>query len=486
MRFVILGSGPAGYAAATAASSLGADVTLVEDHGLGGNCNLTDCIPSKALIHTSSVLATVESAQSTGLDVTDGHPKIDLLRAVAHARWVATHQSRGIRDRLEATDVKVVTGAGTITGPDTVSVKTPYGPREIAYDHLLIATGASPWSPGFARVDGERIFTPRDVLSLRALPEHLIVVGAGPTGCEYAEFFLSCGVRVTLLSAREQILPAEDADIAEIVQEAFLSRGMELQMQARVDAVETTETGVYVTTEDGRSFEGSHAAVCMGMRPNTTGIGLDVLEDLELDARGAIVVDEHWQSKHEGVYAAGDVSGGMMLASTAAMQGRHAALHALGSTSEPLGLHHVPWTVFTRPELATVGLTESQALRHEVAVDVTKHYLRANPRGVIADSTDGVIKLVTDPDSGTLLGGSIVGYRASELITSVALAVGFGLSVEALASTGTVTPSMSESLQRAGERAITLRLQRASRSDHPETAPTAVPAAPVGAAPGRR
>jgi pyruvate/2-oxoglutarate dehydrogenase complex dihydrolipoamide dehydrogenase (E3) component len=478
MRFVILGSGPAGYAAATAASSLGADVTLVEDHGLGGNCTLTDAIPSKSLIHTSSVLATVESARSTGLDVENGHPTIDLLRAVAHARWVATHQSRGIRDRLESTEAKVVTGRGTITGEDTVAVQTPYGERELRFDHLLIATGADPWSPPFARVDGERVFTPRDVLSLRALPEHLIVVGGGPTGCEYAEFFLSCGVRVTLLSARDQILPAEDSDIAEVVQEAFLSRGMELQMNARVDAVETTETGVLVTTEDGRSFEGSHAAVCMGMRPNTADIGLEVL-DLDLDARGAIVVDEHWQSSVPGVYAAGDVSGGMMLASTAAMQGRHAALHALGSASEPLVLGHVPWTVFTRPEIATVGLTEGRALEHRVPVDVTKHYLRANPRAVIADATDGVIKLVTDPESGTIVGGSVVGYRASELITAVALAVGCRLSVEALASTGTVTPSMSESLQRAAEKAITNRLQHGSRSDRPETAATVVRPAPV-------
>lgn len=459
MRFVILGSGPAGYAAASAAASLGADVTLVEDQGLGGNCNLTDAIPSKALIHTASVLATVESAQSMGLDFESGRPKIDLLRTVAHARWVAAHQSRGIRDRLEATAAKVVAGHGRVTSPGVVTVATAYGKRDLPYDELLIATGASPWEPPFAHVDKDRIFTPRDVVSMRELPKHLIVVGAGPTGCEYGEFFLSCGVRVTLLSGRDQVLPAEDADIAEVVQEAFLKRGMELQIDARVDSVETTPSGVSVTTDDGRTFNGSHAAICMGMRPNTSNIGLDVL-DIEVTKRGAIVVDEHGQSTMTGVYAAGDVSGGHMLASTGAMQGRHAALHALGEAFEPLELGHVPWTIFTQPEVASVGLTEDRALKTGIAVDVTKHYLHTNPRAVIAASTDGVIKLITDPDTGTIIGASIVGYRASELITSLALAVAGSLSIEALAATGTVTPSMSESLQRAAERAITNRMQR--------------------------
>jgi dihydrolipoamide dehydrogenase len=333
------------------------------------------------------------------------------------------------------------------------------GELDVAYDRLLIATGAAPWEPPFAQVDHDRVFTPRDVLTLRHLPEHLVVVGAGATGCEYAEFFVSCGVRVTLMSARPQVLPAEDHDVAEVVEEAFLARGCELQFGCRANDVALRDDRVVVTCEDGRSFDGSDAVICMGMRPATADLGLEVL-GVELDERGAIVVDGNQRATAEGVYAGGDVAGGMMLASTAAMQGRHAALHSLGVAVEPLALGTVPWTIFTRPEVASVGLTAGAAARRGVSVDVTKHYLGANPRSVISGNTEGMIKLVVDRSSGMVLGASIVGYRAAELITAVALAVHARLTVDMLADAGTVTPSMSESLQRAAEKAVNARLAR--------------------------
>lgn len=459
MRFVILGGGPGGYASAQAASALGADVTLIEAVGLGGNCTITDAIPSKALIATAGVMASIERAQQFGIDFAHGRPQVDLLRTVAHARWVATHQSRGVRDRLESTTARVLHGMAEIVEPGLVRVRTDHGERDVRYDRLLIATGASPWEPPFAQIEHDRVFTTREVLDRRALPEHLLVVGAGATGCEFAEFFSSCGCRLTLLSARDQILPAEDPDIAEIVQEAFLARGMELQMRARVSGVDVLDDGVEVTCEDGRRFRGSHAIVCMGMRPNTAGLGLDRL-GIAVDPRGAIPVDEHMQTTAAGVYAAGDVAGGMMLASTAAMQGRHAALHATGQELPAIQLATVPWTIFTRPEVATVGLTEELALAQGVEVDVTKFYLGGNPRGVISGGREGMVKLVADYETGVLRGASIVGYRASEMIATLALAIRAQLTVEVIADAGTVTPSMSESLQRAAEKAVTQRLLR--------------------------
>ena len=457
MRFVILGGGPAGYAAASAASAMGAEVTLIEDRGLGGSCTLTDAIPSKTLLSTATVLAAIDRADQSGVAFEHGKPHVDMLRTVAHARWVATHQSRSIRDRLEETTVRLVHGRGRIASPGLVHVDCDGYTTEVEYDALLISTGASPWLPPFADMDSPRVFTTREVLDQRETPEHLIVVGAGATGCEYAEFYASSGSMVTLLSARAQVLPAEDEDVAEIVQEAFLSRGIEIQMNARIVHVHDGDDHVTVTAEDGRTFRGSHAIICMGQRANTADLGLDVL-GIELDDRGAIVVDDDLCTSAPGVYAAGDVAGGMMLASTGAMQGRHAALHAFGATHEPLSLRNVAWTIFTRPEVATVGLTETAAAREGRVVDVTKHYLGANPRGVISGWREGMIKLITEPDTGILLGGSIVGYRASENIATVALAVNEGLNVESLANTGVVTPSMSESLQRAAERAMNRRI----------------------------
>ena len=457
MRYVILGGGPSGYAAASAAAALGAEVTLIEDRGLGGACTLTDAIPSKTLLSTATVLAAIDRADQSGVTFEHGKPHVDMIRTVAHARWVATHQSRGIRDRLEETTVRVVHGRAHVDSPGMIHVDCDGYEQEVGYDRLLIATGASPWIPDFAECDHQRVFTTREVLDQRETPEHLIVVGAGATGCEYSEFFASSGSQITLLSARSQVLPNEDEDVAEIIQEAFLSRGIEIQMNARINQINIEGDHVVVMGDDGHSYRGTHAIICMGQRANTAGLGLELL-GIELDARGAIVVDEHMQTTAEGVYAAGDVAGGMMLASTGAMQGRHAALHAFGVAGDPIRLQNVAWTIFTRPEVATIGLTENAAARDGIAIDVTKHYLGANPRGVISGWREGMIKLITDPETGVLLGGSIVGYRASENIALVALAVNEGLSVESLANTGVVTPSMSESLQRAAERAMNRRI----------------------------
>ncbi len=457
MRYVILGGGPAGYAAASAAAALGAEVTLIEDTGLGGSCTLTDAIPSKTLLSTATVLAAIDRADQAGVSFEHGKPHVDMLRAVAHARWVATHQSRGIRDRLEETTVKIIHGRGRIASPGLIHVECDGYTTEVEYDNLLLSTGASPWLPPFADMDHHRVFTTRDVLDQRETPEHLIVVGAGATGCEYAEFYASSGSRITLLSARSQVLPNEDEDVAEIIQEGFLSRGIEIQMNARISEVDASEDHVTVTSEDGRVFRGSHAIICMGQRANTADLGLENV-GVELDARGAILVDEHMRTSTVGIAAAGDVAGGMMLASTGAMQGRHAALFACGVDEDALNLKNVAWTIFTRPEVATVGMTESMAAREGREVDITKHYLGSNPRGVISGWREGLIKLITDPASGVLLGGSIVGYRASENIATLALAVNEGLNVESLANTGVVTPSMSESLQRAAERAMNRRM----------------------------
>jgi NAD(P)H dehydrogenase (quinone) len=404
-------------------------------------------------------MATVENAERIGVRFEHGRPTVDLLATIAHARWLAAHQGRSVRERLDASEAEVVYGSGRIVEDGVLEVTAEDGVRSHPYDHLLIATGASPWEPPFAHVDHDRIFTTRDVLALQEFPEHLLVVGAGATGCEYAEFFQSCGVRVTLFSPRQQILPQEDRDMAEIVQEEFLLRGMEVVLGARARTLDAVDGAVHLETEDGRSFAGSHALICMGMRAEIAGLGIESI-GVETSARGEIVIDEHCRSTNPRVSAGGDVTGGWMLASTAAMQGRVAALSVLGHDAEPLSLDAIAGTVFTSPEVADVGLTESKAEAAGRVVAVTRHDLRNNPRGLIAGQSQGMIKLVWDPENGRVLGGSIVGYRASELIATVALAVKAGLTVDDLAETGAVNPSMSESLQRCAERAANARVSR--------------------------
>jgi NAD(P)H dehydrogenase (quinone) len=459
MRFLILGSGPAGYAAASTAAALGAEVTIVDRMALGGNWTMTDGIPSKTLLQVASSMAEIERAESRGLVFQHGRPVVDLLRAEAHARYIGQHQSRGVRERLDLIEATIVYGQGAVERDGVLIANTEQGPRTIEYDHLLVCTGAAPWEPPFAQVDHQRVLNTRDVLGLHALPEELLVVGAGATGCEFAEFFQSCGTRVTLISSRPQILPSEDRDVADVVHEAFLERGMAIELGARASNVEREGDVVHVTAEDGRVFRGSHGIICMGMRAHTEELGLESV-GVEVGERGEIAIDGFCRTTNTSISAAGDVTGGWMLASTAAMQGRIAALSALGRAVDPMSLAAIAGTVFTRPEVAGVGLTESKAEQKGVRVAVTRQPLRANPRGLIAGQSDGMIKLVWDPDTGRVLGGSIVGYRASEVITTVALAVKAQLTVDTLAETGAVNPSVSESLQRCAERAANARLAR--------------------------
>jgi pyruvate/2-oxoglutarate dehydrogenase complex dihydrolipoamide dehydrogenase (E3) component len=453
MKIVILGGGPAGYAAAATAAHFGAEVTLVESNQLGGNCTMTDAIPSKTLLTTADAMLEIDRAVDEGLDFERGFPAVNLRRTLARARAVALHQSRGVRERMDGMDVRVVPGKGVLTSDHTLATTVDGRDLELEFDALLVCTGASPYVPPFARPDGRRVLTTRQVFELRAFPEHLVVLGAGPTGCEFADFFSRCGTRVTLVSSRDQILPNDDPDLAEVLEEVFLRRGMDVMKNGRAAAIEVQEDDtVLLALEGGRDLAASHVLLCIGMRPNTAGLGLDAA-GVECHDRGVLPVDEFCRTNVPHIYACGDVTGKIMLANTAAMHGRTAAMHALGLEPEPMSYSGVAWCVFTRPEIAKAGISEREARVEGLDVRVTKHLIRANPRAVMEGEADGLIKLISDRDDGTILGGAMVGFRASEVITAVALAVYARLSVQALAETAAVNPSMSESLQRTAEKA---------------------------------
>jgi pyruvate/2-oxoglutarate dehydrogenase complex dihydrolipoamide dehydrogenase (E3) component len=453
MRLAVLGGGPAGYAAAAAAGHLGADVVLVEDNQLGGNCTMTDAIPSKVLLTTADAMLEVARAVEDGLDFQHGTARVNLRRSLARARAVALHQSRGVRERMDGMDVRVLPGRGQVVDEGTLTVDVDGREHDVPFDALLVCTGASPFVPSFAHPDGDRVLTSRQVFDLRELPEHLVVLGAGPTGCEFADFFSRCGSRVTLVSPREQILPNDDPDLAEVLEEVFLRGGMDVVKGGRGAVIEREDgADPLLLLEDGRQLDCSHVLLCIGMRPNTQGLGLETA-GVRFGDRGTLPVDGFCRTSVDHIYACGDVTGQIMLANTAAMHGRTAAMHALGVPVDPVSYTGVAWCVFTRPEIAKAGISERQARLDGIPLRITKHLIRANPRAVMESETDGLIKLLADPDTGTLLGGSMVGFRASEVITAVALAVHAKLSVLALAETAAVNPSMSESLQRCAEKA---------------------------------
>jgi NAD(P)H dehydrogenase (quinone) len=459
-RIAIIGGGPGGYEAALVAAQLGAEVTVIERDGLGGACVLTDCVPSKTLIATSGLMASLDGSAGLGIRLYpdgNGHAQVDAPRLHARVRSLARAQSADVAARLSAEGVKVIAGTGRLTGPRTVAA----GDTEIEADAVLISTGAQPRVLPGSEPDGERILTWRQVYDLPELPAELIVVGSGVTGAEFASAYQALGSQVTLISSRDRVLPHEDADAAVVVEDVFRRRGMTVLSRSRATEARRAGDGVVVTLHDGRTVRGSHCLLTVGMIPNTAGLGL-AEAGIAADERGFVPVDKVSRTGAPGVYAAGDCTGVLMLASVAAMQGRIAMWHALGEAVKPLRLSHVAATIFTEPEIATVGVSEHAISSGDVTdALVVKLPLATNARAKMQGFRDGFVKLFARRSTGTVLGGVIVAPRASELILAVSLAVERQLTVDNVAQTFAVYPSLSGSVTEAARRLM----QPAERSD---------------------
>jgi pyruvate/2-oxoglutarate dehydrogenase complex dihydrolipoamide dehydrogenase (E3) component len=315
----------------------------------------------------------------------------------------------------------------------------------------LLATGSSPRQMPTARPDGERILTWQQIYDLPALPEHLVVVGSGVTGAELAHGYLGLGSRVTLVSSRDRVLPGEDADAAAVIEEVFRRRGMDVLSRSRASAVRREGDGVLVSLEDGRVVEGSHCLLAVGSVPNTSGLGLPEA-GVELTPTGHIEVDRVSRTHVRGVYAAGDCTGVLPLASVAAMQGRIAMWHALGDAVTPINLKAVAANIFTDPEIATVGYSQKEIDAGEMQAKAVTLPLATNARAKMEHLTDGFVKLFARPGTGIIVGGVVVAPKASELIFPVALAVQQKLTVDQVASAFTIYPSLSGSVAEAARR----------------------------------
>jgi NAD(P)H dehydrogenase (quinone) len=449
-RIGIIGGGPGGYEAALVAAQLGAEVTVVDRDGLGGSAVLTDCVPSKTLIATAEVMTdTAESGELGVLIGSDAGPYgqvgVDLARVNARVTALAQAQSDDIAARLDREGVRVLRGVGRLDGPTRVVAETADGEETVTVDTVLVSTGAHPRVLPDAVPDGERILTWEQVYALDRLPEHLVVVGSGVTGAEFASAYTAMGGEVTLISSREQVLPGEDADAAQVLEDVFKRRGMTVLSRCRAGAVRRVGDRVQVSLDDGRTVEGSHALMAVGSIPNTAGLGLEEA-GVRIDERGYLEVDRVSRTSATGVYAAGDCTGVLMLASVAAMQGRIAMWHRLGDAVTPLNLRAVSSNVFTDPEIATVGWTEKDMDGSTVTVKLP---LATNARAKMQGVHEGFVKLFARAGSGTVVGGVIVAPRASELIFPVALAVDGRLTVDQLAHSFTIYPSISGSVAEA-------------------------------------
>jgi pyruvate/2-oxoglutarate dehydrogenase complex dihydrolipoamide dehydrogenase (E3) component len=450
-RFVIIGGGPAGHQAATYAARLGADVTLIERDIVGGAAHLRDCIPSKAMIATGGAFSDARRASSMGLMSLDPALDFDALRTrIAH---IEETLEKSVSDLLADQNVRVIRGTGRMVGPHEVVADTTDGPIHLQADFVLLCTGSRPRIPEWAPIDRKRVLTTRDAYPPEELPEHMIVVGSGVTGVEFVHMFSSFGCKVTLVVSREQVLPQKDPEASAVLESEFLKRGVKLLKGARAESISVEGDTVTVKCDDGRMAVGSHALLAIGSIPNSEGLGLDAA-GVQADKWGYVSINRDCQSNVPHIYAAGDLSGKLPLSSVASMQGRKVAEHMMGVTGA--AHRHIDYekaasAIFTEPEIADVGLVEAEAFAIGRKIRVTKVPFAASPKAMILGDPRGFVKLLSDPYTGVVLGGSIVGQGAAELISVVALAVTAHLKVSDILESLFVHPALAESLSEAAE-----------------------------------
>ncbi len=449
---VIVGGGPGGYEAALVAAQMGAEVTLVDSDGIGGSAVLTDCVPSKALLAVAESATQVRESPALGITGTSSTVGVDLAAVNARILDLAAAQSQDTASRCAREGVRLLAGRGRLDGPGVVVVDLAAGGTErIEADAILLATGARPRVLDTAAPDGDRILTWEQVYALAQAPERLVVVGSGVTGAEFACAYQALGSEVVLVSSREHVLPGEDPDAAQVLEDVFERRGMTVLRQSRAVSATRTTGGVLVTLADGRTVEGSHCLMAVGSVPNTEDLAL-ADAGVRTNGAGFIEVDRVSRTSARGVYAAGDCTGVFLLASVAAMQGRIAMWHALGGAVAPLDLRTVSSNVFTDPEIATVGYTQADVDAGRVNAEVVTLPLATNARAKMQGMTDGFVKVLCRRGTRIVTGGVVVAPKASELVFGLSLAVEQRMTVDEVAATFTVYPSLTGSIAEAARR----------------------------------
>jgi len=451
VHFVIIGGGPAGTQAATYAARLGVRVTLIERDVVGGAANLWDCIPSKAMIGTGGAMSYLSRTAGMGLVDTGG--RLDLERLRERIGGITRRLEESTVAILRSQQVDLIKGTGRLDGPHHVVADTAEGTRRIEADAILVATGSRPRIPEWAGLDGDRILATRDAYPPKELPERLVVIGSGVTGVEFVHMFASLGSDVTLIVSREQVLPRKDPEVAAVLEDDFLRRGVKLLKGARAVGIDRTGDVVQVRCDDGRMAAGSHALLAIGSIPNSEGLGLDTAT-VDVDAAGYVPVNRHCQTNQPHIYAAGDLSGKLPLSSVASMQGRKIAEHVVGGHTvahRHLNYDKAASAIFTEPEIADVGLAEADAFAEGRKIRVTKVPFAASAKALINNDPRGFVKIISDPATGVVLGGSIVGQNAAELISVLAVAVTAGLRVHDIVESMLVHPALAEALAEAAD-----------------------------------
>jgi len=432
---------------------MGAEVTMVERDVVGGAAHLWDCIPSKTMIATGGAISFSNRLEGMGLENNDA--EVDVESLTTRIESIKNRMRDNNTEILESQGIRIVRGSGRFTGPHTMEVECVDGIQTVEFDAALVSTGSQPRVPEWCHPDGDRILTTRDCYPPKVFPDSVTVVGSGVTGVEFVHMFSSFGAKVTLVVSRQQVLPGKDPEVAAVLEQEFMRRGVKLVMGARAEAIERSEAGdtVVVRCDDGRVIESSHAVLAIGSVPNTAGIGLDTA-GVDVNDWGYVDINQHCVTNVGHIYAAGDISGKLPLSSVASIQGRKVAEHVMGlhtRNHRHLDYDKAASAIFTEPEIADVGLAEAEAFASGRKIRVTKVPFSSTAKAMINSDTRGFVKIISDPNTGEILGGSIVGRHAAELISVIAVAVTASLTVSDLVESILVHPALSEALAEAAE-----------------------------------
>ncbi|HEC97215.1 MAG TPA: dihydrolipoyl dehydrogenase [Nitrospirae bacterium] len=449
MRLLVIGAGPGGYVAALKAAQLGAEVTVVEDTEVGGTCLNRGCIPTKALVASAEAIHKARNLKDFGVDVS-GEIVPNLSRIMERKNKVVSTQVKGIRSLFKSWGVALIEGKGMLLTPGKVEIQKKDGSVEIVEtDKIVIATGSKPARIPIFPFDGEHILSSDDALNIKSIPKSLIIVGAGVIGCEFACIFRELGTEVTMVEMMPGAISTEDPEISRLLEKELKKKKIKLLTEVKVERVEGQHDGIHVGLAGGRELVAEKLLVSIGRSLNTEGIGLEAI-GIKKGSRGEIEVNEHMETNIEGIYAIGDVTGGILLAHVASKEGIIAAYNACG-IDKKIDYSVVPAAIFTSPEIASVGLREDQA--SEKGMDyITGHFqFRALGKAHAMGEISGFVKVIADKDTDRLLGVHIIGPHASDLIHEAAVAIKAGLKVRDIADTIHAHPTLSEGLMEAAE-----------------------------------
>ncbi len=449
MKLAILGAGPGGYVAAIKAAQLGAQVTVIEDTEVGGTCLNKGCIPTKTLLATTELLHKTKKSGEFGIDIS-GQITPNLSKIMERKNKVVSTQVRGIRSLFKSWGITLIEGRGMVISPVKIEVQKRDRTTDIVgADKIIIATGSRPAQLPLFPFDGERILSSDDALTIKSIPKTLIIIGAGVIGCEFAFIFSELGTDITMLEIMPRALSTEDPEISEILERELKKKKIKLMTKIKVTGVQDQHDGIHVHLEEGKELVAEKLLVSVGRALNSDGIGLEA-SGIKKGSKGEITVNEKMETNIGSIYAIGDVTGGLLYAHVASREGMIAAKNIMGA-DEKMDYTVVPSTIFTSPEIASVGLKEQEAIEKGIKVKPGRFQFRAIGKAHAMGEITGFFKIVSEEASDRILGVQIIGPHASDLIHEAALAIKYRLKTKDIADTIHSHPTLSEGMMEAAE-----------------------------------